>query len=84
MCGEPAEAAGAALSVAQLEQLSAELRSEDEAGRLHAGYALGMAAPATPGAVPALVAALREQGQRQQQQRPRRPQRRHDGVALTP
>ena len=63
MCGEPPEAGGAALSATELEQLSAELRSEDEAGRLHAGYALGMAAPATPAAVPALAAALREQVQ---------------------
>jgi hypothetical protein len=65
MCGATAAAgAGSTLSAQKLEQLGAGLRSEDEATRLHAGYALGQAASATPDAVPMLVEALREQVQR--------------------
>ena len=63
LCGRGASAGGAGelLRVGELEDLGRELRSDDEATRLHAGYALGRSAARTAGAVAVLAAALREQ-----------------------
>jgi hypothetical protein len=63
LCGRGASAGegGEALSGDELEDLRAGLRSEDEATRLHAGYALGRSAARTAGAVEILIEGLREQ-----------------------